>query len=164
MAELARQLDLPLTGGVMAASGRPHPRRCSGIKRCESPLETMLASAFSRLPGFQWRLPFIDDLEVGRWPKAGVILQAQAPCGPYRTDFCLRQWSPRGGVIVVEVDGHDYHERTPIQAQRDRARDRYMTRRGATVLRFTGREVWQDAQRCAWEVWGFTGRALCSRS
>ena len=141
----------------MVASARPPPRRCSGIKRCESPLETSLAMAFSRLPGFQWRLPFVDDLEVGRWPKAGVILLAQAPCGPYWADFGLRSWSSEGPAIVVEVDGHDYHERTPIQAQRDRSRDRYLAKNGTTVLRFTGREVWQDAQRCAWEVWGFTG-------
>lgn len=156
------QLDLGLSGGIVAASRRIDPRRCSGIRRCESPLETILATAFSRLPGFQWRLPFADDAEVGRWPKAGVILLAQAPCGPYRADFGFRNWSSGGPAIIVEVDGHDYHERTPIQAQRDRSRDRYLTKRGATVLRFTGREVWQDAQRCAWEAWGFTGDRLAA--
>jgi very-short-patch-repair endonuclease len=154
------QYELALCGGFTAAPRGLDPRRCSGIRRCESPLETMLATAFSRLPGFQWRLPFVDEVEVGRWPKAGIILLAQAPCGPYWTDFSLREWSDKRPPIFIEVDGHDFHERTPFQAQRDRRRDRYLTKLGATAPRFTGREVWQDARRCAWEVWGFTGRKL----
>lgn len=155
---LPHQYELPLSGGLTLASTRLDPRRCAGIKRCESPLETRLAMAFGALPGFQWRLPFAEDLEIGRWQKAGVILQAQAPCGPYFADFCLRRWTDSGPLILVEVDGHDFHERTPAQAQRDRARDRYLAKQGATVLRFTGREVWQDARKCAWEVWGFTAQ------
>lgn len=161
-APVVTQYELDLVGGAsVTPTLRQHQRRhCSGIARCESPLETSLAMAFSHLPGFQWRLPFVDDLEVGRWQKAGVILQAQSPCGPYFADFCLRPWTDKGPVIVIEVDGHDYHERTSTQAQRDRSRDRFLTKRGATVLRFTGREVWQDPRRCAWEVWGFTGTHL----
>jgi very-short-patch-repair endonuclease len=154
-----RQHELALCGGVSVASRPLDTRRLSGIRRCQSPLETSLAMAFSHLPGFQWRLPFVDDLEVGRWPKAGVILLAQAPCGPYWADFGLRRWSDTGPTIVVEVDGHDYHERTPGQAQRDRSRDRYLTKRGSVVLRFTGREVWQDSLKCAWEVWGFANKS-----
>lgn len=156
------QFELALCGGVTAAFPRIDARRCAGIRRCESPLETMLATAFGNLPGFQWRLPFSDELEVGRWPRSGILLHAQVPCGPYWADFCLRGWD-RGAndpLIVIEVDGHDFHERTPAQAQRDRRRDRYLTTHGAAVLRFTGREVWQDARRCAWEVWGFAGRCL----
>lgn len=153
------QFELPLCGGVTAAFARMPARRCSGIRRCESPLETMLATAFSRLPGFQWRLPFSEDFEVGRWPRSGVLLQAQVPCGPYWADFGLCT-STRARLIVVEVDGHEYHSRTAEQVSRDRKRDRYLIEQGAAVLRFTGREVWQDARRCAWEVWGFAGRHL----
>lgn len=154
----SRQYELALSGGVTLALPRVDPRRCSGIRRCSSPLETKLAMAFSALPGFQWRLPFVDELEVGRWPRTGIVLEAQSPQGPYWADFCLRTWRlDKGPRIVIEVDGYDFHERTPVQAQRDRSRDRYLAKRGATVLSFTGREVWQDAQKCAWEVWGFTG-------
>jgi very-short-patch-repair endonuclease len=53
---------------------------------------------------------------------------------------------------VVEVDGHDYHERTREQAEHDRSRDRLMTAQGTAVLRFTGSEVWRNSRACAEEV------------
>jgi very-short-patch-repair endonuclease len=160
-----RQYELPLCGGVMLASKRIEPRRCVGIRRCKSPLETSLAMAFSALPGFQWRLSFADEVEVGRWQKAGILLLAQSRYGPYWADFCLRDCRarPDGSVVVVEVDGHDYHERSKVQAQRDHMRDRYMVERGAAVLRFTGREVWQNARECASEVWSFAGKKFASQ-
>ncbi len=46
--------------------------------------------------------------------------------------------------IVIEVDGHEFHERTKEQAQRDKSRDRALTGAGYRVLRFTGSEVFRD--------------------
>lgn len=46
--------------------------------------------------------------------------------------------------IAIECDGHEFHERTPDQAERDRSRDRALTADGWIVLRFTGREIWRD--------------------
>src|SRR5262245_34455764 len=40
--------------------------------------------------------------------------------------------------IVVECDGHDYHEKTKWQASRDKRRDRILQRLGYRVFRFTG--------------------------
>lgn len=54
--------------------------------------------------------------------------------------------------IAIEVDGHDFHERTKEQAARDRSRDRAMFVDGWHVLRFTGSEVWRDAEACAVEI------------
>ena len=49
--------------------------------------------------------------------------------------------------IVVEVDGHDFHERTKEQAKRDKERDRYFTKVGYKIYRYTGSEVYQNNQR-----------------
>lgn len=54
--------------------------------------------------------------------------------------------------IVIEIDGHDFHERTKEQAQRDKSRDRYLTAEGYTVFRFTGSEVYRDIYHVADEV------------
>lgn len=51
--------------------------------------------------------------------------------------------------IVLEVDGHAFHERTKEQATRDKARDRLLQSRGYKVFRFTGSDVWKDAFGCA---------------
>jgi very-short-patch-repair endonuclease len=54
--------------------------------------------------------------------------------------------------IVVECDGHQWHEKEPWQASRDRRRDRVLQRRGYCVFRFTGSDIFHDPCGCAREV------------
>ena len=54
--------------------------------------------------------------------------------------------------IVIECDGHDFHERTKEQAARDRSRDRELQRLGFKIMRFTGAEIWRDPWACVGEV------------
>jgi hypothetical protein len=59
----------------------------------------------------------------------------------------------RGPIrIVVEADGHDFHERTKEQAARDKRRDRELQTAGWTVLRFTGTEIWRDVRACVEQI------------
>src|SRR5205807_7453561 len=58
--------------------------------------------------------------------------------------------------FIVEIDGHDFHERTKEQAQRDKSRDRYLNQSGFTVFRFTGSEVFNDLAGKVDEVFAFT--------
>jgi very-short-patch-repair endonuclease len=51
--------------------------------------------------------------------------------------------------MIVECDGHDFHERTKEQAKRDKKRDRQFQTSGFMVARFTGSEVFNDARGCA---------------
>lgn len=85
-------------------------------------------------------------------PDIKVELQKRLP--PYRADFFLTV-STKGetiGTIVIECDGHDFHERTKHQAARDRSRDRALTLDGHMVLRFTGSEIHSDVGHCAEET------------
>jgi len=59
--------------------------------------------------------------------------------------------------LVVECDGHDYHERTKEQAKKDRSRDRDLQSNGYTVFRFTGSEIWKDPNACAEQVADWAG-------
>lgn len=73
----------------------------------------------------------------------------------YRVDFGIVGERGHGGTdlrIVVETDGHDFHERTKEQAARDKRRDRELSATGWTVLRFTGSEVWRDPGACVTQV------------
>lgn len=60
-------------------------------------------------------------------------------------DFALLDpYMPNGQppmAIAIELDGHDFHERTKEQATRDKRRDRALVAAGWSVLRFTGSEV-----------------------
>lgn len=80
----------------------------------------------------------------------------QVKVDAYTADFILRheaeRWKGEGTKIVlvaIECDGHDHHDLTKEQAERDRRRDRYFQERGLRVARFTGREIWRDALSCA---------------
>lgn len=64
----------------------------------------------------------------------------------YRVDFFLKD-----ARLIIELDGHAYHS-TKEQLERDAIRQRYLTRAGYTVIRFTGREIVRDVQSCVTEV------------
>jgi very-short-patch-repair endonuclease len=105
-----------------------------GLDLCQSPLERRLAEAFARVMRFEWRKPDDHRWEVGRWPGWFLTLLAQPSYDRYRADFGICTWvHPEGAVppyvVIVEVDGHDFHEQTKEQAQYDKSRDRFMTAR-----------------------------------
>lgn len=129
----------------------------TGIDRCQSPLERQLAEAFAAALRFEWRRPNDHPWEVGRWPGWFLTLLAQPQYDRYRADFGICTWVyPENDVppfiVVVEVDGHDFHEKTKEQARYDKSRDRFMTATEARVFRFTGSEVYRDAEACVLEV------------
>ncbi len=132
----------------------------NGIDRCQSPLEHRLAKAFASVSRFDWRRTDDHRWEVGRWPGWFLVLLAQPEYDRYRADFGISTWvHPENGappfIVIVEVDGHDFHERTKEQARHDKSRDRFMTATEARVFRFTGSEVYHDAEACAFEVFEY---------
>ncbi len=126
---------------------RTHWERRLG--RCESPIESMFLSQFCAAA--------IDyGYGVGRTvkvPSETIVIQPQARVDRFRVDFLI--WFDFFGdriEIVVECDGHHWHERTKTQAANDRARDRALQALGHEILRFTGREINAAPARCAFEV------------
>lgn len=64
----------------------------------------------------------------------------------YRLDFAWPNFR-----VAVEIDGHDYHK-TKEQRSYDAKRDRDLLKLGWTTLRFTGSDVFRDADAVAAEV------------
>ncbi|WP_048767576.1 endonuclease domain-containing protein [Oligella urethralis] len=64
----------------------------------------------------------------------------------YRVDFLLKD-----ARLIVELDGHAYHS-TKEQLEKDAIRQRYLSRAGYTVIRFTGREINRNPAGCVSEV------------
>ncbi len=130
-----------------------------GTELCESPLELKLAEALlAACDKFEHRKVDDPPEAIGWWPGWDIHLATQLQFGPYRPDFLVgpaphelahddHEW-----LLAVEVDGHDYHERTKAQASHDRSRDRWFAARRVICLRFTGQEVYRDAEACALEV------------
>jgi very-short-patch-repair endonuclease len=84
-----------------------------------------------------------------------VEIEPQAEILDYRVDFLLtmslRQddGDKRAGQLIVECDGHDFHERTKEQASRGHARDRALQSAGYGVYHYTGSDVWRDVFKAA---------------
>lgn len=118
-------------------------------ERCESPIEVLLGAYIAQSVDGYNELTFVDSVERahGDW---GTFWAPQAKIGAYRVDFLFRcVCGSKNAYVVVECDGHDFHERNKEQAARDRSRDRDLTSRGLTVVRFTGSEIYADPAKCA---------------
>lgn len=89
-----------------------------------------------------------------------VSFKPQVQIGEYRVDFLL---TSEGHNLAVECDGHDYHERTKLQAARDKARDRAILEAGYQVMRFTGSEIYADAMSCATQAINYVANAGMAR-
>lgn len=67
---------------------------------------------------------------------------------------------PRGSflqqpfMICIECDGHEYHEKTKYQAQKDKIKDRTLKSKGLDTVRFTGSEITINPDKCADEIDG----------
>jgi hypothetical protein len=55
-------------------------------------------------------------------------------------------------MLGIEIDGHEWHEKTKEQARRDKERERFLVAQGWKILRFTGSEVFNHANKCVEEV------------
>jgi len=86
-------------------------------------------------------------------PIANLTIYPEAVLAGYRADlFCCLTHQGTLTSLIVECDGHDWHERTQQQASYDRARDRDLLRQGLSTIRFTGSEIHRDANQCARET------------
>ncbi|MCP5059476.1 MAG: hypothetical protein GY937_22455 [bacterium] len=156
-----------LTGALQARSTELRQL----LARCESPVEEMLLvamwdkwagkitsdgramTAMHPGPDCLWRLvvePQRELVTAGRMFRADFFVYLTCD-GPTSHAVC---WCP----TVVEVDGHEFHERTQLQAARDQQRDRAMLLEGMRTVRFTGSEVFNRPAECAAELAGLLRR------
>ncbi len=87
--------------------------------------------------------------------KEMTFLAPQVQVGEYRVDFVFGycgDFDRPTRCIVIECDGHDFHQKTKEQVARDRTRDRYLSTKYGKVIRFTGSEIFRNPSACAVEA------------
>lgn len=122
---------------------------------CESPIEVMLATSLilaNRVTGNK----FFEVIIHEKPPETEALFYVypQHQWEGYRIDFCLIS-AKLDQKLFVECDGHEFHERTPEQAERDRRKDRLAQEHGIPMLRFTGREIFRSPESCAQQIMTF---------
>lgn len=118
---------------------------------CASPIENLFIAALRTISAVQGDCAIIYADKPLDWLRSyvsdhGMLIGIQTPIGPYRVDFAI---VTKNRLTVVECDGHAYHSKSKKFAARDKGRDRVLAEHGATVLRFTGSELWADSFKCA---------------
>jgi very-short-patch-repair endonuclease len=90
----------------------------------------------------------VKEFEVGIIPQFSI--------GGYIADFYIhalpdeckyKEWV--SCEMAVEIDGHDFHEKTKEQASYDKRRDRYFLTEGTPTVRYTGTDVHVNPQGMA---------------
>lgn len=86
----------------------------------------------------------------------GLFITPQYQIAKYRADFLLSQSGngPEGFYtpVIVELDGHQFHDRDKRQRSYEKARDRHFVKEGYRVVHYTGSDVVADPFKVAWEV------------
>ena len=116
----------------MANIGGPRP----APEDWGEPLPSWIEKEFSKSLGED----LLNKCEIERW------FGDNEKTHRYRVDFLF----PRA-KIIVELDGYEYHH-TKEQLTNDALRQRYLVRSGYKVIRFTGREIYKDVERCVRET------------
>lgn len=125
----------------------------------ESPLEAIFYAWFSALLDFEAPEVYLFNLI----PQAEITL---ASGKTYRLDFSV-EFGPQSlanaaharGIpqpkVAIELDGHQFHERTKEQVAYRNERDRALTSEGWAVIHFSGSELYRDPLSCARHVVDF---------
>ena len=130
----------------------------AGSEYTEDPINSPIEQLF--MIGWEARSAFVGD-------NINYVLEPQFSkeelTGSYRLDFRIAvppdSDSPaldtNGPLIGIELDGHEWHEKTKRQAEYDKKRDRYLAAKGWHILRFTGAEIFRDPDKAIEEVVSF---------
>lgn len=104
---------------------------------------------------------------IGSGPEY-ISIYAQRDIENYRVDFYIEYedlfyssiYKQIKSSLIVECDGHEFHEKTKEQAKKDKRRDRILQTLGHPVFRFTGSEIFNSPFICSNSIIDFLIKSL----
>ena len=125
----------------------------------ESNLELYQRNISSPIERIAWTVVADEFLHTNS--MEGVRIERQKEIGRYFADIYLEYKSSKDGLVkvVIECDGHDFHEKTKEQASKDKKRDRFMQTAGYKVLRCTGSDIVKDPSQIISDLYSIMVRA-----
>ncbi len=137
------------------------------FETCESPIESLfLSGLIVAAINAGWSIyaeGSYFSLDMEKSNACRLLILPQHTIGEYRTDFLVTftydhhekdettgktKITKKEYPLVIECDGHDFHEKTKKQASRDKERDRILQSCGYPVFRFSGSDIYRDAIKC----------------
>jgi hypothetical protein len=117
---------------------------------CDSPIEVQIGAAiltFFERSGNPLRLCKTVDL---RSLPDELVLVPQFAWSFYRSDWAILN-PARHGALLIECDGKDFHS-SAEQRKHDWQKDANAHDRGYLTMRFTGSQIFRDADGCAQKI------------
>jgi very-short-patch-repair endonuclease len=132
--------------------------------RLGSPIEDMFWTAAKAICEAQYNTinpDFIENLDGSKTEQCGIYIFPQYIIGKYKVDFLVYQKGigPEDilSPVIVELDGHQFHDKDKHQRSYEKARDRYFVKQGYKVVHYTGSDVVKDPFKVAHEVLSMVG-------
>lgn len=119
------------------------------LGKTESPIESLFLEAFC--PAALERGYEVAAQSLA--PHSVIIVKPQHWVDRVRVDFLIRYFFYGETLeIIVECDGHQFHEKTKQQVTKDNRRNRDLQQAGFKVFRFSGSEIYGLPRLCASDV------------
>lgn len=122
---------------------------------CKSPIEQIFY--------FAYEIYYADHCN-----ECHIALEPQLPTSgqsgkTYYPDFRLFDYEADEYLpILIECDGHEYHQKTKAQVKRDNERDYDLKMAGYEILHFSGSQIYNDPMKCVEDAFSF-GKAYCEK-
>lgn len=120
---------------------------------CESPIEQLLSLKLNeRLYKYYSVNGNIEILGNQNNPK--IVVDGKT----YRVDILLEiAFKTQNKYLdifrlIIECDGHEFHEKTKEQVVKDNEKNRALQKAGYEVLRFSGSEIYKNINKCVNEI------------
>jgi len=121
------------------------------INQCGSPIEKLFL--------IEWYFQN-DNFYYGGDLKDYFIIP-QYKIGNYRVDFfiCLDNsdidpYEDKENCLIIELDSYLWHGSDPEQFAKEKERERELQKEGWNIMRFSGREIYRDVDKCVQEIIG----------
>ena len=110
---------------------------------CKSPLEKLF------LIEWRYRKAFYCDYE-------NFFMKPQYKINNYIVDFIIYfrkdGYRYKEKSLIVELDSYLWHGADPEQFAKEKKRERELQKKGYNLMRFSGREIYRDVEKCVEEV------------
>jgi hypothetical protein len=126
--------------------------------------ENGVSSSFRQLPNVEpssevWRIESPIEYRLYAWlkrlgDKYGYLIKANPPklgnscLDRFRYDFAIFDRSGKALLALIECDSAEFHH-LPEQLKRDKEKDAAAKAAGIRLFRWSGKEIYRDAHRCA---------------
>ena len=117
---------------------------------CDSPIEVQIGAAvlmFFERAGQPLKL--CKTIDLRRAPDQ-LVLVPQFAWSFYRSDWAILN-PARAGALLIECDGKEFHS-SAEQLAHDAKKDAAAHDRGFLTMRFTGSQIFRDADICAQKI------------